>query len=257
MQLLVSAMNSSLKELVEKMNITSSAIVVNQCDRNGYEEMEVNNKNIKCYSFAEKGVGLSRNMALLRASEDISLFSDEDIVYYDGYEEKVEEEFRAHQEADLILFNFEVCEERRTYFNEEWKQVHWYNCGRYPTFSFAFRTDRIHEKNITFSLLFGGGAKYSNGEDSLFLKECIQKGLRVYASPVVLGREVARPSTWFQGYNEKFFFDRGVLYKHLYGKMAKPLGMRFLLRHQKIMCQQMSFKECYQIMKKGMKSVHP
>ena len=38
--------------------------------------------------------------------------------------------------------------------------------------------------HITFSLLFGGGAKYSNGEDSLFLKDCLKYGLVVYAVPV-------------------------------------------------------------------------
>ena len=35
---------------------------------------------------------------------------------------------------------------------------------------FAVRRERLQAANITFSLLFGGGAKYSNGEDSLFLK---------------------------------------------------------------------------------------
>ena len=39
-----------------------------------------------------------------------------------------------------------------------------------------------------------------------------------------------RPSTWFHGYDERFFHDRGVLYRALYGPLAGLMGLRFLLR---------------------------
>ena len=81
-------------------------------------------------------------------------------------------------------------------------------------------------------MLFGGGAKYSNGEDSLFIKDCLNAGMKIKAMPVNLGREIPRPSTWFHGYTEKFFYDRGVLYVYLYGMMAKPFAMRFMLKHK-------------------------
>ena len=157
-----------------------------------------------------------------------------------------------HPEADMLLFNMEVCEERRTYHIEEFGRVKQHNCGRYPTYSFAIRTEKMHKANITFSLLFGGGAKYSNGEDSLFIKECITKRLKVFRVPVTIGTEVPRPSTWFQGYTEKFFYDRGVLYYHLYGFMAKPLAMRFLLKNKAVMCKEIPVRKAYALMKEGM-----
>lgn len=254
MQLLVSAMNQTPKELARKMNISSDAIIINQCDSFAFEEFTQKGYHVKAYSFAEKGVGLSRNNALLRADADISLFADEDIVYRDEYKELVEKEFEKHSEADVILFNFEVCEERRTYYNTEWKQVSWYNCGRYPTFSFAVRTEKLHQKNITYSLLFGGGAKYSNGEDSLFLKECIQKGLKVFASEVILGKEESRPSTWFHGYDEKFFFDRGILYHYLYGAWSYALAYRFLRKYEGKMCESIPRKNAWVLLKKGIQA---
>lgn len=104
----------------------------------------------------------------------------------------------------MIIFNIEVEESRRTYHITERKRVHWYNCGRYGAVSFAVRRDSLLASGSTFSLLFGGGAKYSNGEDSLFLTEFIQKGYKVYTAPVTIGREEAGDSTWFHGYNEKF-----------------------------------------------------
>ena len=56
--------------------------------------------------------------------------------------------------------------------------------------------------------------------------------IAIIAVPVTIGREEPRPSTWFNGYNEKFFYDRGVLYVPLYGKLAKPLALRWLLAHK-------------------------
>ncbi|NLL79429.1 MAG: glycosyltransferase family 2 protein [Clostridiales bacterium] len=254
LQLLVSAMNADAKELAERMRIGSDAIIINQTDHFAFEEFSKGEYNIKCYSLKERGVGLSRNNALLRADHDISLFSDDDIVYTEGYENLVLQEFEKNPQADMILFNIDVCEERRTYHITEPGRVHQYNCGRYPTYSFAVRTEKLHAAGVTFSLLFGGGARYSNGEDSLFLRECISKGFRVFKVPVTIGREEAGgKSSWFSGYHEKFFHDRGVLYHFLYGKLAKPLAVRFLLAHKGVMCHEIPVKRAYGFMCDGIK----
>lgn len=215
---------------MEKMNLSAESILIHQCDRNGYEELECNGQKVRCYHFAERGVGLSRNNALLRADGDIAVFADEDIEYEKNAAEKICAEFEKHPEADMLLFNVKVTKERRTYWNDSFHRVRWYNCGRYPAYSFAIRTGKMHEKNLTYSLLFGGGARFSNGEDSLFISDCLKAGLQVYAVPVCIGEEIPRPSTWFFGYNEKFFYDRGVLYHYLYGRMAQIWGFRFLLK---------------------------
>lgn len=250
-QVLASVMNQTLEEIVKRMNLASDAIIVNQCDQYGYDEMEYKGYQIRFFSCAERGVGRSRNHAILRADRDICLFSDQDIVYYDGYEQAIVAEFERNPKADLILFHIEVEEERRTYQIEERKRVHWYNCGRYGAVSFAVRTDKLLESGVMFSLLFGGGAKYSNGEDSLFLKEFMQKGYRVYTAPVTIGREESDDSTWFSGYHYKFFYDRGVLYHFLYGHFAVLLSLRFLLAHKDKLCREVDIRQAFAWMKEG------
>lgn len=257
-QTLVSCVKQNMDDIAEVMNLSSDAIVINQCDENSYKEYEHNGHIIKCYSFKEKGVGLSRNNALLRASADIVLFSDEDIRYKDDYAKIIVSEFEKRPNADMLLFNMDVVENRATYHTDSEKKVTRFNCGRYPTYSFAIRREKLHKANITFSLLFGGGAKYSNGEDSLFIRECIRKGLKITALPISIGKEEERESTWFKGYNTKFFFDRGVLYKPLYGVFAKPLALRFLLVHKKTFFadkkqEVTNWKDAYKLMKAGMK----
>ncbi|MGN0168555.1 MAG: glycosyltransferase [Acetatifactor sp.] len=254
-QVLASVMNRTPAETAVHMQLDSDAVIINQCDRLGYEEMEYKGHSVRFFSFPDRGVGRSRNEAILRADSDICLFSDEDIVYEPGYEAAIVSEFEKNPDADMILFNVTVEEERRTYHITERRRVRWYNCGRYGAVSFAVRRDSLFKSGVTFSLLFGGGARYSNGEDSLFLKEFMKKGYRVYTAPVTIAREEAGDSTWFAGYNEKFFYDRGVLYHYLYGKLDWAMALRFLLAHRGKMCSEMSVKQAYRYMREGMKSV--
>lgn len=253
LQLLVAAVGQTPQNLPQQMNIGSDAIIVNQTDHYDYQEFDYKGHRVRFFSMAERGVGLSRNHSLLRADAEIALFADEDIAYVDGYEALVIKAFEENPKADMILFNVQAAPGRETYHISEPGRVRIYNCGRYPTYSFAIRTKEVHKRNITFSLLFGGGAKYCNGEDSLFISECIKKGMKVYKVPVLLGKEIERPSTWFTGYNEKFFFDRGVLYFHLYDCLGYAMALRFLLAHRGEMCQEISVKDAYKLMKKGMK----
>lgn len=253
LQLLVAAVKKKPLPLAEAMNIHSDAIIVSQGAEYTYEEIPYKGYQIRYFAMTEKGVGLNRNTALLHAQADIVLFADEDIAYRDDYEEKVLEEFAKYPQADMLLFNVQAAPGRETYHTEKFGRVHWYNSGRYPTYSFAVKRERVIKKNITFSLLFGGGAKYSNGEDSLFLKDCLKNGLKVYCTPVSIGEEIERESTWFSGYNTKFFFDRGVLYSQLYGRLASLMALRFLLAHRAQMCQQISVKEAFGIMRRGIK----
>lgn len=251
LQLLVAAVNREPEELADEMRIDSDAIIVSQGDHYGYEELTWREHKIRFFAMAERGVGLSRNHSLQRADADIVLFADEDIIYDTDYAKTVLEAFTAHPEADMLLFNVQAMPGRETYHNDSFGRVHWYNCGRYPTYSFAARRRRLHEENITFSLLFGGGAKYSNGEDSLFLQDCLKAGLRVYKMPTAIGHERVRESTWFTGYNEKFFYDRGVLYRYLYSGTARLMALRFLLAHRKNICCEIPWRKAYGIMKQG------
>lgn len=252
-QVLASVMNEEAEPLIRRMRLASDAVIINQCDRLGFEEIEYQGNRIKFYSFPDRGVGRSRNEAIMRADGDICLFADADLVYEPGYADAIAEEFDRNHDADMILFNVTIAEKRKTYHITERKKIHWYNCGRYGAVSFAVRRDSLLSSGVTFSLLFGGGAKYSNGEDSLFLKEFMDKGYSVYSAPVTIAREAEGESTWFAGYNEKFFRDRGVLYRYLYGRLDRIMAMRFLLAHRDKLCAEVPFPQAYRWMRDAAK----
>lgn len=252
-QVLASVMNQEVNRIVDRMQLDSDAVIINQSERLGAEIIQHNNHTIEFFSFPQRGIGRSRNEAIMRSSGDICVFSDEDIVYDKGYAQAIAREFESNPRADMILFNIVVEESRRTYHISQRRRVRWYNCGRYGAVSFAVRRESLLASGVMFSLLFGGGARYSNGEDSLFLREFMKKGYRVYTAPVTIGREKSEESTWFRGYNESFFYDRGVLYHYLYGKGAGLFALRFLLAHRATLCQEMGLREAYRIMRNGIR----
>ena len=251
--LLVSSLNKDVNKLMEEMHLDSDAVIVNQCDTDSREETEYNSHKVKVIRSKSRGVGVNRNMCIDEAFGEYVLFCDDDIVYDDDYEKKVIDEFTSHPEADMIMFNFDVCEERRTYYNTEYKKLGKFNIGRFPAYSIAVKTDVLKEKNLRYSTLFGGGAKYSNGEDSIFLKDAFDKKVAMYASPVLLGQETPGESTWFAGFNEKFFFDRGVLFAFLYGKSAWMWRLRFILVKKDMFKGEINRKDANRLMKDGIR----
>ena len=151
LQILISCVNQDVQILPDKMNLECDAVIVNQCDSDGYEEFDYEGHRIQAYHMSDRGVGLSRNTVLLHSSADIVLFSDEDIVYGEGYAKQILDAFEKRPQADILFFNVDVIPERRTYFTQAEKQVLWYNSGRYPAYSIAVRRERLLVKNVWYS----------------------------------------------------------------------------------------------------------
>ena len=226
LQVLVSTMHQTDHSLLEKMNIQSDAIVINQCGHDCIERFTFRGHDILWMSMNERGVGLSRNNALMRASGDILLFADDDVVYTDDYVEKIVMSFENHPKADLIVFNLKSQNpDRPEAIVENEYKLHWYN-----SLKFGAWQDAIRKANVFYSLLFGGGAKYQSGEDNLFIIQCLKKGISGLASKEIIGTVQQEESTWFKGFDEKYFFDKGVLMKQCFGPWAKLLLIALLAK---------------------------
>lgn len=233
LQILISTMNQTDHSLLEKMNIQSDAIVVNQCDHNEIVRFTYNGHNILWMSLNERGVGLSRNTALMRATADIILFSDEDVKYKDGYAETIKYAFENNQNADMLLFDLEaIGEVKHPEKPYTFRRVKWYNSMHYGAVHFACKREKIYARGLTFNLLFGGGAKYSCGEDSIFLADALKAGLKVWTVPGHIGFVSHGNSTWFQGYTDKYFYDKGVLMGNIFGTMAYPVTFILFLKNR-------------------------
>lgn len=236
LQVLVAAMQQTDHSLLEEMNIQSDVIVGNQCDRNSVEEFEWNSYHVKYLNFAERGVGLNRNNTLMRATGDICLFADDDIVYYDGYSRMVTDAFREIPDADLIIFNNNLVKDGKEYpkFNHKTKRLRLIHALKYGTYVIAIRNDAVRKENLNFSRIFGGGSLYGSGEDSLFLLDCFRAGLKVYTHSAVIAKNMCKESTWFRGFNDKYFYDKGAWIACAFPRAKHFIKWYFILRyHQK------------------------
>lgn len=235
-EVLVSTMHQNGLSLINRMNIKGDAIIINQCDQNGYIESHDHNRSLRMYSFNEFGVGKSRNNALMRSNADICLMADDDMVYVDNYEEIVINAFKENPKADMILFNVPIYKKngQKIVKVKVNKRVSFFNSLKYGTVNIAFRREKIINANIFFSLLFGGGARYGCGEDSLFITECLKKGIKIHSNKSIIAKIEEGQSSWFTGYNEKFFYDKGALFAAISKKSAYLLALQFVIRKRKL-----------------------
>lgn len=235
LQLLVATMNlTDIIGLCDKMHIASDALIINQSDCVKYECLFYHGYKIECYTFAERGLSRSRNNALLRCTGEILCIADDDMVYTDTYREDIINEFQKHPEADALVFNVTALNDERSGKPiEKYARVGKRESREYGSVHIAIRKRALIGKNVYFNTLFGSGATYSCGEDTLFLKELIEKDLKLYKTPIRIASVDMSDSTWFKGYNEKYFKDKGALIEAAYPRCSYLLAILQSVRNSK------------------------
>ncbi len=235
LQVLVATINQYDDSIVNKMNIRCDSIVANQTDRAEIKDITINGFRHKTISTKTRGVGVNRNIALLASDSDVVLFADDDVVYNDDMASCVIKAFEETPQADVIVFGIDMTKAGLVYEKRRCKnrKLHVWNSMRYGTCRIAARRESLLNSNIHFHQCFGGGCLFGSGEDSLFLKECFDKGLKVYSHEYVLGRCSKDNSTWFTGCDEKYFYDKGVLFRHLFPFAAYLMALYFGLRFKR------------------------
>ena len=233
LEVLVAAVGQADRSLAEKMNIQAHMVIANQCGHWGYEESP--DGAVRMLSTDTKGVGVNRNLAMQLSKADILLFADDDVTYYDGTLQGVIDAFRELPDADVIFFGMDMTRKDKIFERRRnrVKRLHIWNSLRYGAARMAIRREAIVKHRLAFSPLFGGGSCYGNGEDTLLIRDCFRAGLKVYAHSYVLGKCAKDSSSWFSGYNEKYFYDWGALIACAFPKVKRLIKWYFALKLSK------------------------
>ena len=254
-EVLASVMNQNDYDIINQMNIRTNAIIINQCNKFDYEEIKNDKQIVRFFLLHERGVGLSRNNALMRANSDIVVFADEDEIFVDEYERIISNEFLKHPKADMIIFNVPSLNLKRpTATITRNKRLHKYNCMKFGAVNIAVKLKTIRKYNINFTLLFGGGAKYLSGEDSMFIIDFIKAGGIVYASNQVIAHVKQEESTWFSGFNDKYFISKGAFFYSISPHFWLFYCLQFLIRHNSTY-NKIGFLNALSLMKKGVREL--
>lgn len=251
-EVLLATMHRENTDFLKDMNIQTDIVVANQADTFAYSESTDERGNrVRFVTTAFRGVGRNRNIALDYSTNEILLFADDDMRYYDGYGEMIEKAFDENPKADIIVFNVDEKGDRTSKKIFRKSRVRVYNFARYGTVRIAIRRTALERSRLSFSLLFGGGAKFGSGEDSLFLRDALRGGLNIIAVPFTLAEVDSTQSSWFSGYNEKFLYDKGCTVNGLFPYFGSALKYVFAYKFSRR--ADFSFFKCASLMRKGMK----
>lgn len=213
-EILCATMHQKDFSKIQEMNIHSDVLFANQADRNELTETEFEGHRARMITTPTRGVGKNRNIALLNAEGDICLLADDDVVYAEDMEVRILKEFDAHPDADVIIFHMESSDPARPQPNyKKPYRVRFWNRIPWPTFRIAFRLSSVKKGNVWFTTLYGGGCVFPSGEDSMWLHTARKAGLRMYVSTETIGKVSYETSSWFTGYDPRFFYGKGAYHR--------------------------------------------
>ena len=240
LQLLISTMHQTDHTLLERMRVSSDAVVVNQCDKDETVRFQYNGYNITWINSTERGLSKSRNMALRAATAEICVLADDDLEYCDDYANTILRAFQDNKNADIIRFEIEGIERKFKQYDHIPRQYGYLGVQKMSSVEIAFRRRVLAEKGIWFNELIGAGTKYLMGEESALLVHCLKKKMAVRYYPTVVARLHIGTSTWFRGFNSEYFVGRGAAYAAMDRSLSPALIFQFAVRKRKRYKENMS-----------------
>lgn len=232
-EVLVSTMNQKdISSLISKMNIQTDAVVINQCDRNGYEEIEYKGNKIRVFNCQERGLSKSRNRAIKESKADICIIADDDMTYVDNYEKIISNRYLENKKADILAFYVEDSESKKKMKKKS--RIKYLNSMKLRSVQLTFRREKICTQNILFDNEFGTGTDNYMGEENIFLFDCLRKGIKIYYIPNTIAKLNDSESTWFEGYNRKYFNVKGKAYYRMTKVFYPILILQFAVRKRKL-----------------------
>lgn len=218
LEILLSCMHQEGFDIIEKSNIHTDALIINQCNHNSFDTTKKGNHTIRMISTTDRGLSKSRNLAIEQATGDIGIICDDDEVFIEGYEEKIISAFQNYSKADIIIFSVIRKNGNRKTYPTKVKRLNPLACLNVTSFEIAFRIQKIKKNKIRFNEQIGSGVSNAGGEENIFLHDCIRKGLSIFFVPITLATIEPGASQWSnQLFSRNYFIDRGKFTKRLIG----------------------------------------
>ena len=234
---LVTTMHQTDAALYKRMNLQTDAVIANQASDNWERTEQIDGNMVKVVTTDTRGLSKNRNIALAHtdAAAKYLMFSDDDLCFYDGYEQTVLSAFEEFPDADAIKFNLRCVSERQLSMATitAAHRVNRREVTAWGVCVLAVKADVLRQADLRFNERFGTGTPNYCGEDSIFLQELFKKRRKVYAHPAVIADIDQAESSWFEGWNEKYFVVKGMVLSEMYPFLCYPLAVRSAYRFSK------------------------
>lgn len=225
LEVLISCMNQHDMKITEMTGIQTDTLIINQCPqtetlneiRSDQKTAGVKNQahvNIRMLDTSTRGLAKSRNLAIQHAVGDVCLLCDDDEQLDSSYEETILKAYEVLSDADIICFRISNQPSR---LKQETQRLTKWTAMRIASWQITFRREAILKSGIRFDEDMGAGTGNGGGEEVKFLRDCIKAGLKAYYVPKSIGTVAQTESTWFRGFDQDFFYKRGITNRYMLG----------------------------------------
>ena len=238
LEILMSCMHQSDDSLVHASRITSDVVVINQCDREDYAEYATENGTARMFSTTQRGLTKSRNMAIAKSDAEVCLLCDDDEVFQPDYREKILNAYESLPQADVVIFKMV---NRPPSFPDKVMRLRFPKTMKVSSWQISFRKASLAAKGVAFDELLGAGTGNGAEEELKFLWDCQKAGLQIYYVPALIASVAQTESTWFGGFTEQFFENRGATTRYIMGlPLASAYALYYCLRKRSMYSAQIT-----------------
>lgn len=255
---LISCMYQHDWHIIQKSNIQTDVVVINQCNQNKIEQFTFQNARgkecqAKFIHTTERGLSKSRNMALRNATGDICLICDDDECLHDNYEQLILEGYQDCCDPDVLAFSLlrKNLRHKKIYPTIQ-KTLNFQQILRTSSLQISFKRTVIINNQITFDEKMGSGTGNGGGEEVKFLLDCRRKKLKLFYHPNCIATINPGESKWFNGYTNHFFENLGWSSRRIHGAFLSFIYcFYFVISHQTLYKKENSFYNALKYIYKG------
>lgn len=178
-----------------------------------------------------KGLSNNRNNALLHASGDYLLITDDDIVLDADFAQTLQAGFAQFTDADVITFQIRTPEGQPFKVYYPGGKTHTRkSIFRVASVEIAIKHQSLQNSDVSFDTQFGLNAPFPSCEETVFLSDLMKAGLTLKTSDAVIAIHPAESSG--SNYNtEASCRVRGAVIKRVFGWQGLPLVFVYALKH--------------------------
>lgn len=238
LEVLMSCMHQLDDEVVRRSGLTGDVVVINQCDREGYDVYATASGEVRMFSTRQRGLTRSRNMAISKAQAEVCLLCDDDECFVPSYERAILNAYEQLPQADVIIFKML---DRAPSFKDKVMRLRFPQTMKVSSWQISFRRERLLEAGVWFDELLGAGSGNGAEEELKFLLDCERAGLMIYYVPTQIASVAQEASTWFEGFTERFFENRGATTRYILGTgLASLYAIYYVIRKRPLYRKRLS-----------------
>ena len=232
LEILLSCMHQKDESIIHRSAITGNVLVINHCDREEETALRTERGVARIISTTQRGLTRSRNMAISKSNADICLLCDDDEIFVQNYEEKILAAYEENPQSDVIIFKIA---NQTPSFPDRTMELKFPRTMKVSSYQISFRRESLLRTGVRFDELLGAGTGNGAEEELKFLTDCRRAGLRIFYVPVEIAELIPSESTWFHGFTEEFFLNRGATTRYILGyPLAAMYGIYYVVRKRRL-----------------------